>query len=262
LGVPLELIKMKNKSVLCFLSGMKEFDRPFKSIVILILLILSGLGGSAFGQDLLILKSGKELKVSIIEENESIVKYREYENPAGPLYQVAKDKVASIKYKNGQPQKEVKQETVASAAAVPALQGTEYQQLTAKRRYVMQNGKALSNKAVKTIMENNPEALRYYVSGKNLLRASNGCLYATILSSFIASSAINNTDNDEDRKKAATTGLVISGSLFLAAIITVSAGKSKVKKSVQIYNSSLNKPVSYKLDFGLQENGIGLALRF
>jgi hypothetical protein len=253
---------MKNKTASCCLARNNDFTDPIKVIIILIVILFCDFGESVFAQDILILKSGKELKVNIIEESDNIVRYREYENTTGPLYSISKDKVASVKYKKGQPQQGGKQETVAAAAAVPALQGTESQQLTAKRRYVMLNGKALPNKSVKTIMENNPEALRYYVSGKKLLRASNGCLYATILSSFIASMAINNTENDEDRQKAATTGLAISGSLFLAAIITVSAGKSKVKKSVQIYNSALDKPVSYKLDFGLQENGVGLALRF
>jgi len=252
---------MKIKSALRFLAGMREFAGLLKTINVIILLVIFGFGGSAFAQDILLMKSGKELKVNIIEENETIVKYREFENPTGPLYQVAKDKVASIKYKKGQPQAG-KQEAVAVVAASPALQDGTSGQLTMKKRYIMLDGKAQSNKAVKSIMENNPEALHYYVSGKKLLKASNGCLYATILSSFISSFAINNTENDEDRKKAATTGLAISGTLFLAAIVTVSAGKSKVKKSVQIYNSALDKPVSYRLDFGLQENGIGLALRF
>jgi hypothetical protein len=95
-----------------------------------------------------------------------------------------------------------------------------------------------------------------------LLRTSNGCIYGCIFSGLIANIAINSSKDEEGSRKASITGLTISGSLFIAAIVTVSAGKSKIRKSVEIYNSSLNKPVSYKLDFGLQENGIGLAVRF
>jgi len=251
---------MKNKTTSFCLVRKDYFIGPIKTIIVLILFF--GFGESAFAQDLLIMKSGKELKVNIIEENDNIVKYREYENPVGPLYSVAKDKVASIKYRKGQPQQEGKQEAVTPVAAVPALQEGASQKLTVKKRYVMLDGKAQSNKAVKTIMENNPEALKFYESGKKLLKVSNMCLYGSIFSSLIASIAINNTEDDAGSNKAATIGLAISGSFFLAAIITVSSGKSKIRKSVELYNSSIDKPVSYKLDFGLQDNGIGIALRF
>lgn len=200
------------------------------------------------------------MKVTVIEDNDVIVKYREYENPTGPLYSVAKDKVASIKYKKGQLQPPEKEKNISAAA--PVIQPASSSGLTAKKRYVLLDGKPQSNKAVKTIMEDNPEALRFYESGKRLLRTSNGCIYGCIFSGLIANIAINSSKDEEGSRKASITGLTISGSLFIAAIVTVSAGKSKIRKSVEIYNSSLNKPVSYKLDFGLQENGIGLAVRF
>lgn len=253
---------MKNKTESCHLAGKDLFAGSIKTLTVLIVILFCGFCESAFAQDLLILKSGKELKVNIIEENENIVKYREYENPTGPLYQVAKDKVASIKYKKGQPQQAVNQEAVAPAAVVPALQGTESQQLTVKKRYVMLNGKALPNKAVKTLMEDNPEALGNYVSGKKLCSASNGCAYGVIITSLIFTSIANNKEDDAERMKAGTTGLVIDGVFVVSAIIMASVGKSRIRHSVELYNSSLNKPVTYKLDFGLQENGMGLALRF
>jgi hypothetical protein len=262
LGVTLELIKMKNKTALCHQAWKDLFTGSVKAITLLIVILFCGFCESAFAQDLLILKSGKELKVNIIEENETIVKYREFENPTGPLYQVAKDKVASIKYKKGQPQQSVRQEAAAPAATVPALQETEYQQLTVKRRYVMLDGKALPNKAVKTLMEDNPEALQNYVSGKKLCTASNAFAYGVMVTSFVFARIANSKETDEERIKAGTTGLVIDGVFIVSAIVMASVGKSRIRHSVELYNSSLNKPVTYKLDFGLQENGIGLALRF
>lgn len=237
---------------------MKNRTVSYLSLIVFLLIFVSA--GDVLAQDLLVLKSGKELKVTIIEETDNIVKYREYENPTGPLFSVAKDKVASIKYKKGRPQPPEKTGNV--SVTVPSVQPVSTPQLTAKKRYVLLDGKPQSNKAVKTIMEDNPEALRLYDSGKRLLKTSNGCLYGCIFSGLIANIAINGAKDNDARMKASVTGLAISGSLFIAAIVTVSAGKSKIRKSVDLYNSSLNKPVSYKLDFGLQENGIGLALRF
>jgi len=252
------------KSEYSLLAGLASFTLRVRTVRIAasVLIFFFGLGISSQAQDLIKLNSGKELKVNIIEENENTVKYREYENPTGPLYSVSKDKVASIKYKKGQPQQAEKVENAAPAATVPEVQSGSAQLLTVKKRYVMLNGKAQSNKVVKSMMEDNPEALRFYESGRRLLRTSNGCLYGSIFTALIANIAINNAEDEDASKKAAITGLSIAGGFFIAAIITVSAGKSKIRKSVELYNSSLNKPVSYKLDFGLQDNGIGLALRF
>jgi hypothetical protein len=253
---------MKNKySFLSEFESLTLKEKTFRAAASIIIFFF-GLGLSSQAQDLIKLNSGKELKVNIVEENENTVKYREYENPTGPLYSVTKDKVASIKYKKGQPPKAEKTENAAPATAVPELQSGSAQQLTVKKRYVMLNGKTQSSKAVKSMMEDNPEALRFYESGRRLLRASNGCLYGSIFTALIANIAINNAEDDDASQKAAIAGLSVAGGFFIAAIITVSAGKSKVRKSVELYNSSLNKPVSYKLDIGLQDNGIGLALRF
>lgn len=237
---------------------MKNRTVSYLSLIVFLLVFVSA--GNVLAQDLLVLKSGKEVKVIIIEENDNIVRYREYENPTGPLFSVAKDKVASIKYKKGRPQTPEKTGNVSVTA--PSAQTVSTPQLTAKKRYVLLDGKPQSNKAVRTIMEDNPEALRFYDSGKRLLKTSNGCLYGCIFSSLISNIAINGAKDKDAKMKASVTGLAISGSLFIAAIVTVSSGKSKIRKSVDLYNSSLNNPVSYKLDFGLQENGIGLALRF
>lgn len=235
-------------------------NRTFSYLSLILFLLTFVSAGNVFAQDLLVLKSGKEIKVTIVEENDKVVKYREYENPTGPLFTIAMDKVASIKYKKGRPQQQANVGNV--TVTPPSVNSGLPTQLTAKKRYVLLDGKPQSNKAIKTIMEDNPEALRFYESGKRLLRTSNGCLYGCIFSGLIANFAINGAKDDDSRMKASITGLAISGSLFIAAIVTVSSGKSKIRKSVDLYNSSLGKPVSYKLDFGLQENGVGLALRF
>jgi hypothetical protein len=111
-------------------------------------------------------------------------------------------------------------------------------------------------------MEDQPEALRLYESGRKLYRASNSCAFGVIVTSVVFSQMVNKKETSEEKIRTGIPGLVIDAGFIVAAIIMASSGKSKVKASATLYNSSVSKPVSYKLDFGVQENGIGLALKF
>jgi hypothetical protein len=251
---------MKNKTASCFQAGRNYFTRSIKALIVLILFCWSG--QTAFSQDLLIMKSGKELKVIIIEETGTVVRYREYENPTGPLYSVAKDKVASVKYKKGQPQQTGKQETVNPAVVALPAGAAGLQQLTARKRNVYLDGKALPAKTVKTMMEDYPEALKYYESGKRNYKFVNSCAFGVIFTSLISSAVANGKEDEDAAQKIRYIGLAIDGGFIISALVMASMGKNNIKKSVTLYNDAVNKPVSFKLDFGLQENGIGIALRF
>jgi hypothetical protein len=256
---------MKNKTEAYVLRMKEKSAFKIKTIRILaaFLIFVCWFGGSAFAQDLLILKSGKELKVNIIQETADIIQYREYDNPAGPLYSVAKDKVASVKYK-----KETRntQETRVGEPEKPAIsapvQGSSSAMLTVKRKNVYLDGMLQSPRSVSLLMEDQPEALRLYESGKRLVKLSNVCPYGIILTSFIVTQSVNKKKTSEEKIRAGIPGLAIDGGLLIAAIIMATSGKSKIKASVNMYNSAISKPVTYKLDIGIQGNGIGLTLRF
>src|SRR5665647_2411475 len=92
---------MKNITAANIPGRNKDLSGVSKAILAIVFFLFCGFIESTFAQDIIILKSGKELKANIIEESTDIIKYREYENPTGPLYSVTKDKVASVKYKKG-----------------------------------------------------------------------------------------------------------------------------------------------------------------
>ena len=244
-----------------------EFSGKGKAIpfIVLFLFLLFGFDGSALAQDILILKSGKEIKANIIEESTDMVKYREYENPEGPLYSIGKDKIATIKYKKGA--KEVPdinagvQEKIIQETAIP-LQSNTIQTLEYKKRYVLSNGKIQSVRKVKTLMEDYPEALDLYESGTTLCSLSNACAGGVIVICFIATEVSNGMKDESKGKTIVFTGLGISGALIISGIMLASSGKHKIRNSVRIYNSAINKPVACKLNFGIMGDGIGLALRF
>ncbi len=216
---------------------------------------------TVFAQDVLMLKSGKELQVNIVEEGTDIIRYREYDNPSGPLYTVSRANVTSIRYEKGsKAQTDIR--AIETSKPEVAAQSNKSGLLTAKKKNVYLDGVVQAPKTVRLLMEDQPEALRLYESGRKLYRLSNGCTYGIIVTSIVFSQMANKKETSEEKIRAGIPGLIIDGGFIVAAIIMASSGKSKVRSSALLYNSSVNKPVSYKLDFGLQENGIGLALKF
>jgi hypothetical protein len=229
-------------------------------VVVTILFLIYGLGMPARAQDLLKLKNGKEMKVSIIEEGTDIIKYREFDNPNGPVYSIKKEQVESVKYKKGN--REIQAEQGKTISNEPVTKTDTGRFLTVKKRYVLLNGEMQSPRNVKTLMEDYPEASAIYESGRKMCNASNTFVFSILAVSFTTQIIGNGKSSDAERKQVAIIGLAIDGGLGIAALILASKGKGKIKRSVDLYNSSLGKPVSYKLDFGIQDDGIGFSIRF
>jgi hypothetical protein len=254
---------MKNKTESCRPAEKDLFTGSIKAITVLILILFFGFCESVFAQDLLILKSGKELKVNIIEENADIIKYREYESPSGPVYSIGRDKVESVKYKKGT------RETQAAVVAVPVkpasdfpAQSSKSNVLTTKKRYIYLDGVPQTPRSIRLLMEDQPEALRSYESGRKSFAAARICPWVAMAITFPASFAVNNMEEQSDKTRVGLIVLSIDGAIIITAILLGSAGRKNYKNSISLYNSAANKPVSYRLDFGLQDNGIGIALRF
>jgi hypothetical protein len=257
---------MKNITAANIPGRSKDLSGVSKAILAIVFFLFCGFIESTFAQDIIILKSGKELKVNIIEESTDIVKYREFNNPAGPLYSIGKDKVASLQYKKGtrdaQGNQPKAKENVVSPGIEPPVQSGALQQLTAKKRYVYLEQRKLSVRQVKDLMDDHPEALRLYVSGKALGNASNACAYGVMIVSFGASGIVNKQEETSDKMRIGYTALAIDGVLILSGIVLASVARHHIRNSVTIYNSEAGKPVTYKVDFGLQDHGIGVALKF
>jgi hypothetical protein len=262
---------MKNITAVNFLVNKAKSTGTIKILLVFaaFLFFLCGPGEKANAQDLLILKSGKELKVNIVEETSAIVKYREFENPTGPLFSIGKDKVASIQYKKGSKEAQQTQakekENIVSAGKEKTAQSGAFKPLTYKKMIVKEGGVALSVRQVKTLLEEYPVALKKYETGKFLGRASNACAFGVIIVSFAATLKMNKMDtpSEKDQKmRIGYTALGIDGVLLITGIILASTGRHDIRSAVTIYNSAAGKPVTYKLNMGLQDHGVGLALRF
>lgn len=77
------------------------------------------------GQDIIVKKTGDEIKAKVEEVLDTEIKYRKFENLAGPLYSMPKAEIFMIKYENGS--KDVfggETQVAAPVTAVTAPSGT------------------------------------------------------------------------------------------------------------------------------------------
>ena len=230
-----------------------------KNLLLLLVIILFSINNAAHAQDLILLKSGEEIKAIVNEIALDLIKYKKFENPEGPIYTIEKRNVVMITYKNGSKDVFSEQPTV----IVQEQKQEEPHQnssLVAKKGAVRQNGKYLSKYDVRTLMVNNTDALELYNSGKNLILVGDVSGYLG-LGVIIVAAIVENKGNFKENS-ANMVGLVGGVALLATSMTFTFTGRSKIKKSVNRYNSDLKNAESYKITFGINQNGIALALNF
>ena len=72
-----------------------------KLFVAALLIILCSTANNAFSQDIIVLKNGEEVKAKVSEIDMDAVKYKKFDNLAGPVYTLKKTEIFMIKYENG-----------------------------------------------------------------------------------------------------------------------------------------------------------------
>jgi hypothetical protein len=77
-----------------------KLDKMKKNYLIAVLL-MSLTFGSLFGQDIIVLKNGNEIKSKVLEINDKEVKYKKFDNLEGPTISMLKAEIFMIKYQNG-----------------------------------------------------------------------------------------------------------------------------------------------------------------
>ncbi len=124
------------------------------------------------------------------------------------------------------------------------------------------DGKKQSVTDIRTLMEDYPDALSAYETGRKMYMRTNYCAYGVILTSLVSTVIANGMEEESDAQQVRYVALAIDGGFIITAIVLASKGKQNIKSSVNIYNSSVQKTTPFSLNLGLQQNGIGLALKF
>jgi len=99
-----------------------------KLVLLNLFIILFAISSDAFSQDIILLKTGDEIKATVSEIGIDVIKYKKFDNPEGPAYTLKKSEVFMIKYANGT------KDVFNSPTETPvALSGTEAQTFTDAR---------------------------------------------------------------------------------------------------------------------------------
>jgi len=128
---------------------------------------------------------------------------------------------------------------------------------SSKNGGTFQNGTKLSPSKVREVMSGNSEALKSYNSGRALLIT--GCVVAYPCAAMLGWDLGTRTGGG----KGNGTLLTVGATGTVVGIIMGFCGEGKMKKSVQLYNSKMsNNTVSYQVNFGFTQTGVGLNMRF
>jgi hypothetical protein len=228
-------------------------------IIAATILVLAGIIGNitrVSAQDIIILKTGDEIKSSVIEIGTDAIKYRKYENLSGPVYNLETSKIFMIKYKNGSKDvfdtvtKTQKKVSPANETKVPRTPSSEPIKTTGIKIY--QNNEKLSPSEVRRLFSPFPDALHSYNSGRVL----NGFDVAVAIAGIGVFAAVLSFDGRFWPAFGAMSPFLIGD------MILYRAAHKKINACISIYNSSNRGQSSYKIDFGIQQYGIGVALKF
>ena len=202
-----------------------------------------------------------------------MIKYKKFDNPDGPVYTLKKSEVFMIKYPNGNkdvfndspPSSPAKESTVTTppaskpavtASSAPAANLTP---LTARGKTIRRNAKAINDKEITSLLVNHPEAMQEYKSAKSWSGVSEVFSYATIGIGLYTMYKGSKASRSESEAIAAR-GLIFMGLSFVAQITCSVVAMNKIERTVDLYNAKLGQKTSMGL--GIQENGIGLGIRF
>ena len=240
---------------------------------------------SAFAQDIIVLKTGDEIKAIVQEIGIETVKYKKYTNPDGPAYTIPKSDIFMVKYESGAKDVFTEGSEKTESSETPKIvekprnvetkrniepplnpenirtqpseaSGPELSIVKGK----MYKGSTLLATAddVRKTLSVNPEALQKYNSAKNIEIAA---FVITIPSSCVLGYGLGSLIVGRD----GAGKLVGYGAIGCAVGLGIAFyADSQIKSAVNIYNSSRrNGNTGAGLKFGLTKSGgIGLAYNF
>lgn len=225
---------------------------PFRVLISIVSFCLLSL--PVFSQDIIMLRTGDEIKAVVSEVDINQIKYKKFENPNGPQYVIEKSKVFFIKYQNGtkdvfnqntakSPETPIQTVTPAPATVSAPLQEppkpveAKKTILTYRSGAVYANDEILDENKCRELFSADPEILQLYNSGSK--QASFGSIVVGADLGFTLVMGLLINKGVVVAKFPQTSAFVIAGvavgGLVASAVMTTS-GKKKIKKAVLLYN--------------------------
>ena len=122
---------------------------------------------------------------------------------------------------------------------------------------VLQNGTKLTAEQVREVMSGNSEALELYNSGRSIFVTGQVISYpCAFLLGWDLGTRLGGGKGNGTLLTVGAVGTVVG-------LIIGLSGESKIKESVSLYNSKAsNNALSYRVNFGFTQTGVGLSMRF
>lgn len=217
----------------------------------------------AQSQDYLYLINSDTIKSKVLEVNENDVKYKDFENPDGPVYTINKSRIDKIIYQNG------KVDYFNSVA-------------TDNNQNSNQNlPKLLSFDELMNLNDNDKEAylstinvysiyekfLRGNEMTKHGIKLRNSGWFFTLSGALFVTLSGLGSNSDNGLLFVLGSAALTAGQIFFIVSIPVGATGGALKKSAEIQYREFSLGKSYTsiqpvLNFGLTQNGVGLSLKF
>ena len=122
---------------------------------------------------------------------------------------------------------------------------------------VLQNGTKLNAEQVRAVMSGNNEALELYNSGRSLF------VVGQVISYPCAAMLGWDLGTRLGGGNGSGTLLAVGAVGTAVGLIIGASGEKKIKNSVSLYNSKARSNlVSYQVNFGFTQTGVGLSVRF
>jgi len=249
------------------------------------------LGAKAVAPDVIILKSGDEVKSIVQEVGTEYVKYKKFDNQTGPVYNMALSEIFMIRYANG-------------SKDVFAEKTDEKQALTNSQQATNENNQMTISSEKKLLFDNNPSSFYFHIRDHSGRKLSSGEVRAilmdnseimdiydtghskriwgfTFMGAALASETVALTSfivaltriGDDQGYTMGYKECMKQGYIFLAAgvvfiipeYILLFSGKKDVNKAINMYNDAIDnkKSSNLSLKFGLTPSGgVGFTLNF
>ena len=214
--------------------------------------------GSAFAQDVIVLKNGNEINAIVQEVGINDVKYKKFENPNGPNYTLLQSQILMIKYENGTQdvfEEKIKMET----------------SLSPKLEQMKQEFYAIGKDDVKMLEFLKTHDTKFYEDFQSACkqRKKGGSLLAGGLTLSIGGIILGSAGGMKNNTGVYISGIVIGciGEVLTIVSIPISAsagGKKNVIKNDFAEKYFGEKVYSYhpSLNLGLTTNGVGFTVNF
>ena len=241
-----------------------------KHVICIIAILFSAVNG--FSQDVIVTKTGEQIRAKIIEVTEDNISYKKYHDQEGATFILKKDNIKIISWENGDvddyEKKSSVEETVKNNAdTVKSEEILPFIDAQAGGFYL--NGTSYSEKQLKQFLieKNLSHIWTKYSSGKNLQIAGLGVLGGGVLLGF-SGLALMNGGHVLDALFIGLPFSIIGCLLIDAGIPMAIVGAVRKNRAITDYNSfyggksrsQYSQNVTFKA--GVVGNGIGFSLNF